>query len=96
MPNKSIQDDLMESKIAELWATYLEVVVAAAAAVGIFWAAIKRIYHIARNVEELVTASESHERRLAAIEAQVTANGGSSLMDAIQRIEASLRERSKE
>jgi hypothetical protein len=64
---------------------------AALAVLGIISAAVvvvKSIYRMARNVERLVETSESNAVRLQHIEKQVVLNGGTSLRDAVNRIEA--------
>ena len=45
---------------------------------------------MARNVETLVATSQSNAQRLEQIEKQVNLNGGSSLRDAVHRIEVRL------
>lgn len=70
--------------------TWSEAVLAVLALVGALIVAMKSIYKMARNVEQLVETSESNALRLQAIEKQVNLNGGHSLRDAVQRIETRL------
>jgi hypothetical protein len=51
------------------------------------WIGMKKLYKMAKNVEELVQNSLDNKARLDRIEKQVIANGGSSLRDAVNRIE---------
>jgi hypothetical protein len=51
------------------------------------WIGMKKLYKMARNVETLVTSALDNKERLDRIERQVISNGGSSLRDAVNRIE---------
>lgn len=70
--------------------TWSEAVLAIFGLIGALIVAMKSIYKMARNVERLVETSESNAQRLKDIEKQVNLNGGSSLKDAVQRIETRL------
>jgi hypothetical protein len=67
--------------------TYSELILALVGLLTATWMGMKKLYRMARNVEELVSMSHKNDRRLAEIEAQVRLNGGSSMRDAIHRIE---------
>ena len=67
--------------------TWSEATLAVLAVIGAIGVAIKSIYKMARNIETLLTTSEANAVRLQEIEKQVTLNGGSSLKDAVGRIE---------
>lgn len=70
--------------------TYSELFLAVVGVLTMLWVGTKKVYKMARNVEQLVEASTANTVRLAAIEKQVHLNGGASMRDAVHRIEARL------
>lgn len=72
--------------------TYSEGILAVVGAIGVLFMALKRVYKMARNVEKLIELSERSATRLKAVEAELKTNGGSSIKDAINRIELQQRE----
>lgn len=78
------------SKLIDDVTSWSELVLAVFGVIAVMVAAMKSLYKIARNVEKLVETSDSHTERLAVIEKQVTLNGGTSMRDAVGRIEERL------
>jgi hypothetical protein len=72
-----------------------EATLAIIGAIGAVWIIVKSIYRMARNIERLVETSESNALKLVAIEKQVTVNGGTSLKDAVNRIDVRLERMEK-
>lgn len=79
-------DDL---KIVDHVTTYSELALAVVGVITAVWLGMKKLYRMARNIEELVAQSQSNGKRLVHIEHQMKMNGGSSLRDAVHRIEVS-------
>ena len=67
--------------------TWSEATLAVLAAIGTLWVAMKKLYKIAKNIESLVDSTSKNTAAIDRIEKQVFANGGTSLMDAINRID---------
>ena len=86
---------IMVDRIVDHVLTWSQLVVALGAAVVAVGYGIKRMYKMARNVEKLLEGIERNHldataalKELNTIKAQLLPNGGSSLADKINRIEA--------
>jgi hypothetical protein len=80
----------MES-IPELLARWAELIVAVGGAIMAVGYGLKRVYRMAKNIERVLENSESATTRLDAIEKELKPNGGSSLRDAVNRIDRELQ-----
>jgi predicted nucleic-acid-binding protein len=70
--------------------TYSELFLALVGVLTMLWVGTKKVYKMARNIEELVETSTANAKRLVQIEKQVHLNGGASMRDAVHRIESRL------
>lgn len=77
----------MSSFAVEHITTWSELSLAIVGVLTTAWIGMKKLYRMARNIETLVQTTEQNSTRLVQIEAQVKTNGGTSLRDAVNRIE---------
>jgi hypothetical protein len=80
----------MPTRLVDHVLTWSEATLAVLGVLGALGVAMRSLYRMARNVERLVETSESNALRLQHIEKQVNLNGGTSLRDAVHRIEMRL------
>lgn len=78
--------DLIVERLASI-TSVSEGILAIIGVIAALWIGMKKLYKMARNIEELLETGNKNAERLDRIEKQVVANGGSSLRDAVNRIE---------